>query len=145
MTQLPQMSIFLTKFWQKVYFDITNRSMSKKFRNSNKLLISRFLPKKNEILGDFGTKFPIGTYMFELMLYRVTNCHLLALQKMEGFIDFPSLDMKDLLWPMISPWIAKSFYNYDLIKSILIKFWDQILFHRKVLILWYILKSFVKI
>ena len=69
---------------------------------------SRFFPiswlsSKNDILGDFGTKFLIGTLKFKSILNRVTNYHLLPLlcKKNWGFIAFPSLDMKDLLSPMI--------------------------------------------
>ena len=53
--------------------------------------------RKNGIWGNFGTDFPIGKHYFKLIceLQRTLS------KNIEGFIDFPSLDMKGLLWLMI--------------------------------------------
>ena len=53
--------------------------------------------------GKFRTKFLIGTHNIEYMVNIVTKYHYLSsLCKInEGSIDFPSLDTKYLIWPMI--------------------------------------------
>ena len=45
----------------------------------------------------------IGNHNFGLMLYRVTKNHFLAsfCKNIEGFIDFSSLNMNDVVLPMI--------------------------------------------
>ena len=57
----------------------------------------------NDILGDFGTEFPIGTHCLVLMLYRVTKQHLLSslCRRIGGSIDLSSLHMTDLVSPLI--------------------------------------------
>ena len=50
-----------------------NQSKSEKLENSKNFPIFPDFPRKNDILVDFGTKFPIGTHCLELMLYEVTK------------------------------------------------------------------------
>ena len=53
-----------------------------------------------------------------------------TLQNIWRIFRFPSLDMKDLLWPIIFIKIAQFLRLY---KSITIKFWKEFSFHLKVL------------
>ena len=77
--------IFLTKFAQEVYFDITNWSATQKFEKFSDFSRYPDFFRKNSILGDSGTQYPIGTHTIELNLYMVTKYHLLVSLCKKGF------------------------------------------------------------
>ena len=102
----------LTKFGLEVYFDMINQSTLKVWKNEKYARFSQFpdIFRSNDILGNFGTKYFIGTHNFKLMSYKVTKYYILtSLCK--------NLDMTDFVLTMIFIYITQYLDNYDVIQA----------------------------
>ena len=120
MIWLPQKSICFNKictwsvFWHYQGHCIINIC---KFENLFRFFRFPDFSLKNKIFGDFGTDFPIGTQIFQLILYRVTKLYLLALLKNKWRLyRFPFFRYEGFNLIYDFHWNRKILQNYDVIR-----------------------------